>query len=107
MANEKDGARSVKSQILGDNLNFQIDLRWLIQLIMLVGMVVYGYLTVESRIRSLELNMQLALDEIKQYEQARLQAQQDHEAQMEERILLYEKELNINPFSWGKKAKRK
>ena len=30
-------------------------------------------------------------------------AEENHVAQMEERMLWYESELNLNPFSWGKK----
>ena len=47
--------------------------------------------------------MQLALDEIELHEAERKSAEIAHIAQMEERMEWYETELNLNPFSWGKK----
>ena len=57
----------------------------------------------ESRIQELERNMVLALKEIELHEEERKYAEEAHVAQMEERMLWYESELNLNPFSWGKK----
>ena len=51
--------------------------------------------------------MVIALEEIELHEAERKQAEQAHVEQMEERMLWYESELNLNPFSWGKKGKNK
>ena len=103
---EKDGARSYKGQIIGDSMSVTINFKWLLQLIVAVGMVVYGWWRLESRIQELERNMVLALDEIELHEAERKTAEEEHVAQMEERMLWYESELNLNPFSWGKKKKK-
>ena len=66
-------------------------------------MIVYGWYQLESRIQELERNMVLALEEIEFHEQERKQAEEAHVQHMEERMLWYESELNLNPFSWGKK----
>ena len=50
--------------------------------------------------------MLLALEEIELHEAEREQSEQAHVAQMEERMLWYESELNLNPFSWGRKKKK-
>ena len=51
--------------------------------------------------------MVLALEEIELHEQERKEAEAEHIREMEERMQWYETELNLNPFSWGKKRKEK
>ena len=51
--------------------------------------------------------MVLALEEIELHEAERKHDEEAHVAQMEERMLWYESELNLNPFSWGKGKKKK
>ena len=106
MAN-KDGARSYKTQVIGDSMSVTINFKWLLQLIVFVGMVVYGWWQLESRIQELERNMVLALEEIELHEAERVESQQAHVDEMEERMKWYESELNLNPFSWGKGKKKK
>ena len=105
MADEKKGARSYKSEVIGDSMAITINFKWLLQLIVFVGMVVWAFWRMESRIQDLERNMVLALEEIELHEAERKQAELAHVEQMEERMLWYESELNLNPFSWGKKKK--
>ena len=105
MADDKKGARSYKSEVIGDSMAITINFKWLLQLIVFVGMVVWAFWRMESRIQDLERNMVLALEEIELHEAERKQAEEAHVAQMEERMLWYESELNLNPFSWGKKNK--
>tara|TARA_Y100000310_G_scaffold270854_1_gene284892 strand:- start:1051 stop:1362 length:312 start_codon:yes stop_codon:yes gene_type:complete len=99
---EKNGARSYKGQVIGDNMSIQINFKWLLQLIVAVGMVVYGWWQLESRIQELERNMVLALEEIELHDQERRLAEEQHIQDMES---LLKTELNINPLSWqwGKK----
>jgi len=104
---DKDGARSYKGQIIGDSMSVTINFKWLLQLIVAVGMLVYGWWQLESRIQGLERNMELALTEIELHEDERKVAEGKHIAEMEERMLWYESELNLNPFSWGKDKKKK
>ena len=104
---EKDGARSYKGQIIGDSMSVTINFKWLLQLIVAVGMLVNGWWQLESRIQGLERNMVLALDEIELHEAERKHSEEAHVAEMEERMDWYETELNLNPFSWGKNKKGK
>ena len=101
----KEGARSYKTQVIGDSMSVTINFKWLLQLIVAVGMIVYGWWQLESRIQDLERNMVLALEEIELHDAERLESQQAHVEEMEERMKWYENELNLNPFSWGKKKK--
>ena len=105
MADEKHGARSYKGQIVGDNMSIQINFKWLLQIIAATAIVVYSFWKLEGRIQELERNMVIALEEIELHEAERKQAEEAHVAQMEERMLWYESELNLNPFSWGKNKK--
>ena len=103
MADEKKGARSYKSEVIGDSMAITINFKWLLQIIAATAIVVYAFWRMESRIQDLERKMVLAMEEIELHEEERKRAEQDHVAQMEERMLWYESELNLNPFSWGKK----
>jgi len=110
MTNDKgNGARSYKGQVIGDSMSLTINFKWLLQLIVAVGMVVYGWWQLESRIQELERNMLLALEEIELHETERKLAEEKHirdlELQMKEQTDWIQKEFNINPFSWGKKKK--
>jgi len=108
VADKKDGARSYRGSVIGDSMNLTINIKWLIQLFVVAGMLVYGWYQLESRIQGLERNMDIALQEIELHEQERQIAEEKHirqlETQMQEQTVWIEKELgiNLNPFSWGK-----
>ena len=104
---ENKGARSYKGEVIGDSMAITINFKWLLQIIAGTAIVVYSFWKIEGRIQELERNMVLALEEIELHEQERKQAEKAHVAEMEERMLWYESELNLNPFSWGKKGKKK
>ena len=84
-------------------MSLTINFKWLLQIIAATAIVVYSFWKLESRIQELERNMVLALEEIEFHAAERKHAEEAHVAQMEERMLWYESELNLNPFSWGKK----
>ena len=100
---KETGARSYKGQILGDSMAITINFKWLLQIIAGTAIVVYAFWKLESRIQGLERNMELALDEIELHEAERKIAEEAHIKEMEQRMEWYETELNLNPFSWGKK----
>ena len=100
------GARSYKGQIIGDSMSLTINFKWLLQIIAGTAIIVYSFWKLENRIQTLERNMVLALEEIELHEEERKIAEDKHMAEMEERMLWYENELNLNPFSWGKKKRK-
>ena len=108
MTDGKQGARSYKGQVIGDNMSIQINFKWLVQIICLVAIVTFSFWRIEGRIQELERNMDVALQEIEIHEQERKIAEEKHirdlEAQMQRQTEWYEQELgiNFNPFSWGK-----
>lgn len=95
-----------KGPILNDSFSISINFKWLLQIIVVTAIAVYGFWTIESRIQALERNMLVALEEIELHEQERILSQKAHKEQLQEQVSLLQKELNINPFSWGKKGKK-
>ena len=107
MDDTKKGARSYKSEVIGgDSFAVTINFKWLLQIIAATAIVVYAFWKIEGRIQDLERKMVLAMDDIEVHNEERKIAEQKHVKDMEERMLWYESELNLNPFSWGKKKKK-
>ena len=106
MKNEK-GARSYKGEVFGDSMAITINFKWLLQIIAATAIVVYAFWKIEGRIQDLERKMVLAMNEIELHDQERKAAQDQHIKEIQEQMDWYETELNLNPFSWGKKKKKK
>ena len=91
---------------LDDNFRISLNIKWLGQIIVGVAFIVLGYLRIENRLRELERRMELADNKILELvEKNQTEEQKEREA-MEERISFFEKELNLNPFSWKKRKKK-
>ena len=102
---ENGGARSYRGEVLGDSYSLTINFKWLLQIIALVAVVTFSFWKIEGRIQELERNMVIALEEIELHDQERKAAEQEHIKEMQEQMDWYQTELNLNPFSWGKKKK--
>ena len=108
MADENKGARSYKSEVIGDSMAITINFKWLLQIIAGTAIVVFAFWKIEGRIQELERQMVVAMEEIELHEAERQLAEEQHiqqlEAQMQDQKVWIEKELgiNLNPFSWGK-----
>tara|TARA_R100000654_G_scaffold16272_2_gene34266 strand:- start:949 stop:1266 length:318 start_codon:yes stop_codon:yes gene_type:complete len=97
--------RSYGMAKIDDNFRISLNIKWLGQIIVAVTFVVLGYLRIENRLAELERRMELADNRIlKLVEQNQIEEQKTREA-MEERISFFERELNLNPFSWKRKKK--
>ena len=103
MGDDKKGARSYKSEVIGDSMAITINFKWLLQIIAGTAIVVYSFWRLEGRIQELERNMVVALQEIELHDQERRAAEESHIQDMQEQMDWYQTELNLNPFSWGKK----
>jgi hypothetical protein len=91
---------------LDDNFRISLNIKWLGQIIVGVAFIVLGYLRIENRLGELERRMELADSKILELvEKNQTEEQKEREA-MEERISFFEKELNLNPFSWKKRKKK-
>ena len=105
MAHEEGGARSVKTSVIGDSMSVTINFKWLIQLLVVVSMAVYGFWNLQERIHHLELSLDSAMSQLLVIEAERKIESAQNLAELQEQLGWYEKELNLNPFSWGKKKK--
>ena len=103
MSNGKpETARSYRGTVVDDNAIVSINLKWLGQLLILVGMLVYGYWRIESRLGQLEEEMLSADVKIGDLLDKHMVEEKMQREQLEEKVNFYEKELNINPLSWRK-----
>ena len=99
-------ARSYKGTVVDDNAVVSINLKWLGQLLVLVGMLVYGYWRIESRLGNLEESMVANDVKIGDLLGKHIVEETLQREQLEEKVNFYEKEFNINPLSWGKRKKK-
>ena len=103
---EPKTARSYRGTVVDDNAVVSINLKWLGQLLVLVGMLVYGYWRIESRLGQLEDEMVSADVKIGDLLDKHMVEEKVQREQLEEKVNFYEKEFNINPLSWGKRKKK-
>ena len=97
---EQQTARSYKGAILDDNAIISINLRWLFQVLVLVGGLVYSYIQVIQRITDLEREYGTINDRV-------VALESKHDAEMKELEAWYKKSLDINPLNIFGKPKRK
>ena len=106
MSDEKT-YRSYGVTKLDDNMRISLNIKWLGQIIVGVGIVVMGYLRIENRIGELERRMELANSRIEDLVSKHIADEEVKITQMQEQLEWYQTELNLNPLSWGKKKRRK
>jgi hypothetical protein len=93
--------------VLDDNAIVSINLKWLAQIGVLIGMLVYGYWQIETRIRDLEDKVIIADEQIGSLLDKHILEEKVEREELAQKVAFYEKEFNINPLSWGKKKKKK
>ena len=103
MASGNKGSESYSGRVIGDSFSITLNFKWLLQIIAGTAIVVWAFWRLEGRIQELERNMVLALEEIELHDVERKHAEEAHIKEMQEQMDWYQKELNLNPFSWGKK----
>jgi len=106
MSEKPNTARSYRATVLDDNAIVSINLKWLGQIAVLIGMLVYGYWQIESRIRKLEDMVTNADEQIGSLLDKHIVEERVERQELAEKVAFYEKEFNINPLSWGKRKKK-
>ena len=99
-------ARSYRSALVDDNMVVSLNIKWMVQLFVLVGAIVYGYYRIESRLAKLESELVEADSTIRSLLDKHSLEEERRREELENRISFYEKELNLTPFSWGKKKRK-
>ena len=92
-------ARSYRGAVVDDNAIISINIKWLIQMCVLVAGLVYSYYQVIQRISDLERGMVDANTTITELVQKHIAEEEERYAEMEEDLKWYQKAL-------GKKKKR-
>nr|BAR34933.1 hypothetical protein [uncultured Mediterranean phage uvMED] len=99
-------ARSYRGTVVDDNAVISINIRWLGQILILVGTLVYGYYRVETRLGTLENNLADADKRIGDLLSKHIVEERIEREELAEKVKFYEKEINLNPMSWGKKRRK-
>tara|TARA_R100001086_G_scaffold245320_2_gene176104 strand:+ start:670 stop:999 length:330 start_codon:yes stop_codon:yes gene_type:complete len=108
MSNDKPKtARSYRGAMVDDNAIISINIKWLIQSIVVIAGLVYSYLQVENRIKELERRVELADTNIEELVNKHIAEEEVKISKMQEQLEWYETELNLNPLSWGKKKRKR
>jgi len=106
VSEKPDTARSYRATVLDDNAIVSINLKWLAQIGVLIGMLVYGYWQIETRIKNLEDKVVVADEQIGSLLDKHILEERVEREELAEKVAFYEKEFNINPLSWGKRKKK-
>ena len=107
MGEKPDTARSYRTAILDDNAIVSINLKWLGQICVLIGILVYGYWQIETRIKNLEDSIVVANEQIGDLLSKHILEERAERQELADKVAFYEKEFNINPLSCGKKKRGK
>ena len=99
-------ARSYRGTMVDDNAIISINIKWLIQAVVVIAGLVYSYLQVENRIKELERRVELADNNIEELVNKHIAEEEVKISKMQEQLEWYETELNLNPLSWGKKKRK-
>ena len=91
-------ARSYRAGVIDDNAIISINIKWLLQLTVLVSSLIYGYYRIESRIQHLEKSMVDANTEIRSLLAKHELAEAESIKHLQEELKFYQK---LNP--WKKK----
>ena len=93
MSAKPDTARSYRTAILDDNAIVSINLKWLAQILVLIGGLVYSYWRIETRIINLEKNVSKSDIQIQELVEKHILEEQQKFAELEEELKWYEKAL--------------
>jgi len=100
-------ARSYRGTMVDDNAIISINIKWLIQAVVVIAGLVYSYLQIENRIKELERRVELADNNIEELVNKHIAEEEVKISKMQEQLEWYETELNLNPLSWGKKKRKR
>ena len=93
MSAKPNTARSYRTAILDDNAIVSINLKWLAQILVLIGGLVYSYWRIETRIINLEKNVSKSDIQIQELVEKHILEEQQKFAELEEELKWYEKAL--------------
>tara|TARA_B100000131_G_scaffold320764_1_gene369722 strand:+ start:1540 stop:1836 length:297 start_codon:yes stop_codon:yes gene_type:complete len=96
---KEDLARSYKVNRIDDNLSVHLNVKWLIQLLVLTGTLVYTYVNIETQLTNLTRELELLSERV-------IKLEAKHEAEIKEIEKWYKQSLELNPLKWGRNKKK-
>ena len=94
----KNIARSYKVNRIDDNFSVHLNIKWLIQLLMLTGTLVYAYVSIETQLTNITRELELLSQRV-------IKLEAKHEAEIKEIEKWYKQSLELNPLKWGRNKK--
>lgn len=91
-------ARSYKVDRIDDNFSVHLNIKWLIQLLVLTGSLVYTYVSIETQLTNIGRELELLSERV-------IKLEAKHEAEIKEIEKWYKQSLELNPLKWGRKQK--
>ena len=91
-------ARSYKVNRIDDNFSVHLNIKWLIQLLMLTGTLVYAYVSIETQLTNITRELELLSQRV-------IKLEAKHEAEIKEIEKWYKQSLELNPLKWGRNKK--
>ena len=104
MSDKPITARSLRASVIDDNAIISLNIKWLGQICILVGCLVFGYWNVLNRLEKLEYRMAESDQQIEELVEKHIEEEQVRFSKMEEELKWYEK--NINPLSWKQRKSK-
>ena len=83
---------------IDDNFSIHLNIKWLIQLLMLTGTLVYAYVGITTQLSNITRELELLSERV-------IKLEAKHEAEIKEIEKWYKQSLELNPLKWGRKNK--
>ena len=98
--------RGSRGNVIDDNLVLSFNFKFLVNILLVGGSILYGWFSLQERITSLEKEVLEAHNEIRNLLSKHQLEESAQLEELESKLKFYEKELNINPLSWRKRKKK-
>jgi hypothetical protein len=99
----------MSKNVIGDSFSITINLKWLLQLIALVSVVVYSFYSFQMKLNEMEGKIESNMVELQELIKLHEEESELKITELEETLKWYENELisvggvSLNPLSWGKR----
>lgn len=93
----------MNKNIIGDSFNVTINLKWLLQLLILTASIVFYTVQLKNRFDEMSNQIDSNMAELQELIIIHEKESESKMTEMQETIKWYQGQLNVNPLSWGKK----
>ena len=93
----------MSKNIIGDSVNVTINLKWLLQLLVLTASIVFYTVQLKNRFDEMSNQIDNNMVELQELIMIHEKESESKMVEMQETIKWYQGQLNVNPLSWGKK----